>query len=382
MPRSTCSLLEEEVQQASLPESLPAGGRRQLPVSAIGQGQFLGRSVLVGLAVLVLAGCQSDEITRYRVTRPEKKLNRFLGAIIPHGNKTWFVKLTGPEKAVAAEEKRFHQFVASIRFPAAGKSEIAWNAPEGWRQEPGQRQGRFATLQVGPEDHPLELTVTALGAQGLAASVPANVNRWRGQMGLRPVAPDEIPKVTQELKLEGATATLVDITGPGGARMGGGPPPMLDNLPPLPEAEPASLTYTTPPGWKELPAGGFRKAAFKVVEGDQEAEVTVIPLGGQAGSILANVNRWRGQLGLEPVDEAQLQKDLHMAEVAGQAAPYVDLTGPEKAGGRQRTLAAALLHGGQTWFFKITGAAELVGRQRNNFERFLASVHFPQGGGN
>lgn len=38
--------------------------------------------------------------------------------------------------------------------------------------------------------------------------------------------------------------------------------------------------------------------------GDQEVAVTRFP--GQVGGVLANINRWRGQMGLQPITEPQL----------------------------------------------------------------------------
>ena len=44
-------------------------------------------------------------------------------------------------------------------------------------------------------------------------------------------------------------------------------------------------------------------------------------------------------------------------------------------------LAAGLPHAGDTWFFKMTGPAELVGRQKSAFEAFVTSVKFDGGKG-
>lgn len=337
------------------------------------------RASAAGLVLLLLAGCQQDEITRYRAPRIEKPQNRLLGAIIPHGEKTWFVKLAGPDKTVADQQTSFRAFVSSIRFPDKGELPVTWKAPEGWRPVKSDKPGRFATLHAGPEDHPLEVTVTALGNEGQAASVLANVNRWRGQLGLRPVREEGLAKVTQQVKLDGATATLVDLTGSGLGQMALQAQP-VEERPKAGRRGPSqpALTYTTPPGWKELPAKGFRVAAFAVDDGDRHAEVTVIPLQGQAGSLLDNVNRWRNELKLPPSDEAQLQKEVRHLKVAGTDAAYVDLAA--EAGGK-RTLAVMAVRAGKTWFFKMHGADDLVGRQKAAFESFVASVRLLGGAG-
>ena len=45
--------------------------------------------------------------------------------------------------------------------------------------------------------------------------------------------------------------------------------------------------------------------------------MSVIPLPGLAGSDLDNVNRWRGQVGLSAVSEAELAKLVQPVEIAG-----------------------------------------------------------------
>src|SRR5208283_5896950 len=79
------------------------------------------------------------------------------------------------------------------------------------------------------------------------------------------------------------------------------------SLPATPRTGLPQLTWTTPPGWTELPAGEMRVASFKVTGADgKQADVSVIPLPGGAGGDFSNVNRWRGQVGLAPVSEAEL----------------------------------------------------------------------------
>ncbi|TMB35869.1 MAG: hypothetical protein E6J61_01015, partial [Deltaproteobacteria bacterium] len=52
-------------------------------------------------------------------------------------------------------------------------------------------------------------------------------------------------------------------------------------------------------------ASGVRTASLKpAVAGHVEVSLTVLP--GMAGGDLANVNRWRGQLGLSAIDDAAI----------------------------------------------------------------------------
>ncbi len=71
---------------------------------------------------------------------------------------------------------------------------------------------------------PLELSVTALPNTGSndADYLLVNVNRWRNQLRMPPITAAELPAESTEIKLDGATATLVNLAGhakPGG--MGG-----------------------------------------------------------------------------------------------------------------------------------------------------------------
>jgi hypothetical protein len=149
---------------------------------------------------------------------------------------------------------------------------------------------------------------------------------------------------------------------------------------PAPTRAPPStrpLSFDVPAGWTELdvPPGGFRVAAFRVTDGGRSADVTVIPLGGQAGGLAANVNRWRGDVGLSPAADDQIGRDAQALDVAGVRATYVDLSGP-----KGRVLGVILPRGDRTWFFKFLGPAELVGAQRAAFEGFVRSVRFGAGG--
>ncbi len=150
------------------------------------------------------------------------------------------------------------------------------------------------------------------------------------------------------------------------------------------EAPGAPLTYKAPADWKKHNASGpiRAEAAFLISAGDKAADVTITRLPGAAGGVLANVNRWRGQIHLEQVDEQQLHRELRPIDVAGTAAQYVDLIGPESAGPPpQRILGVILPRGEQTWFFTIKGPADLVEKQKAAFETFVKSVRFEGGKG-
>ena len=175
--------------------------------------------IACGLLVVALAGCE-EEIRSYQVPRlqplepspprGERTEQRLLGAIITHGDRTWFFKVVGPVQWISDQKEAVEKFIGSVRFRE--DRPIGWEVPAGWQQQPGSARGfvrRYATFLLGPEDRRLELTVIPLARQG----VIENVNRWRDQLGLEPIDATELEECTRELELDGVRATLVDLTG-------------------------------------------------------------------------------------------------------------------------------------------------------------------------
>ncbi|HZZ20009.1 MAG TPA: hypothetical protein VFE25_11590, partial [Opitutaceae bacterium] len=65
----------------------------------------------------------------------------------------------------------------------------------------------------------------------------------------------------------------------------------------VPTASGADLAWTTPSDWVVKPPAPMRKATFGVPAGGSQAELSVTAFPGDVGGDLANVNRWRGQIG-------------------------------------------------------------------------------------
>ena len=313
------------------------------------------RPLLIMLTAAMLAGCQHDEIRTYKVEKPEQ--TRLLGAILPHGDSTWFFKALGPATIVAAHEAEFTTFLKSLRFSGPDDKPLGWTLPDGWTLEKGNGPSRYATIRIGPKDA-LELTVTRLGREGQAADVLANVNRWRNQLALPPVTEEELAKTTTKLEVSSETITVVDLTGAGSGKTGVNPPfASGERMPPAVVKEPKSdLTYRTPESWKQAPGDGISKASFEIRDGQRRAKVTITPLPGGAGGLEQNV--------------------IHEIPVDGKPGHYVDLTGASR-----RILAVIVPRGETTWFVKMDGSVDLVGKQKANFEAFVRSLRFDGGPG-
>ncbi len=134
-----------------------------------------------------------------------------------------------------------------------------------------------------------------------------------------------------------------------------------------------------PAGWEQAPPGEMRVASFRVKgSGGKMADVSVIPLPGQAGRDLDNVNRWRGQVALAPITEAELGKLAEQVQIGGAPGQLYDLAGENTGSGdKTRMLAAILRKEGVAWFFKMTGDATLVAEQKPAFLEYLKTFQFP-----
>lgn len=141
--------------------------------------------------------------------------------------------------------------------------------------------------------------------------------------------------------------------------------------------------WIIPKDWKEQPALGMRQGNFLILgKDDTHAEFSVTQFPGDAGGLLANINRWRGQLELDPISNTELASQVTHIRVASEIAILVDFVNKapmhQSSSSKQRfrMLAAILPHGSSTYFFKMIGADTLVASQKSKFIQFLQSIRF------
>ncbi len=151
------------------------------------------------------------------------------------------------------------------------------------------------------------------------------------------------------------------------------PAAMPGEVPPAPKPASGGLRWTLPKGWAEADAGPMRYATLKVpVTGRIDASVVVLP--GPAGGELANVNRWRGQISLPPLDEAGLAAARKVVRTKAGPLHVYDFT--SDAAPASRVVAGLTQSGGNTWFVKLTGDTTAVGAAREDFMKLLGSLRF------
>jgi hypothetical protein len=165
------------------------------------------------------------------------------------------------------------------------------------------------------------------------------------------------------------------------------PPPAISSAPPIDPATapvaappppspkaPESIAWDLPKGWSEARGNGMRFATLKPpVPG--KLDVSVVTLPGLAGGELDNVNRWRSQIGLAPIDDptrAHMRQDV--PSKAGAIALYDFATA---GANQQRMIAAILFTGERSWFFKMVGDETAVAAARPGFYKLIESLRLP-----
>jgi len=141
---------------------------------------------------------------------------------------------------------------------------------------------------------------------------------------------------------------------------------------------PAKPLWKVPSEWQEQSPGQINLAKWVVGSdsGGGSAEVTVSAFPGDVGGLLANVNRWRGQVGLGNISQADLSSNVTPVDVPGGKAMLVDVTG-SKNGQKARLIGAIVPREGRTWFFKLMGDEQVAEKQKSVFVKFVQTVQFP-----
>ncbi len=149
---------------------------------------------------------------------------------------------------------------------------------------------------------------------------------------------------------------------------------------PAQKAEPhRQYTWTVPEGWTESPPTAMRVGNFRIGE-DKQTECYVTVLKGAGGGTEMNINRWRGQMGVEDsplTTEALAQlpkismlgKETPLAEIAG---TYQGMMGESKTGYMLMGTVCEL--GDESVFVKMIGPENVVKEQRDKFIAFCGSI--------
>lgn len=133
---------------------------------------------------------------------------------------------------------------------------------------------------------------------------------------------------------------------------------------PEPTAE-TPLAWTLPAGWAIAPTQPMRLANFTISDGGA-CGLFLFPGGGDR---LANVNRWRGQAGLGPIDGAALDRDLTPGTCAFGPFHWLPLRGEKTS-----FLAAIVPTPSGQCFVKLEAPGERLDALRDGFLAFTTSL--------
>lgn len=103
--------------------------------------------------------------------------------------------------------------------------------------------------------------------------------------------------------------------------------------------EGGEIRWTLPAGWNEEAGGPARLASLRLGDREPRLELTVVKLPGDGGGISANVNRWRDQLGLDRLGDAEGASLIRRMSASGIEIQVVDLVGPSRPSGGSRSMA-------------------------------------------
>lgn len=328
-----------------------------------------------------------------------------------------------PAPEVASADQAPAQMPAEDSSSAADSLPIHWTVPSGWKQVSGAQGMRLASFSVSQDDPKAELTVVQLGAE--AAEVLPNVKRWAGQLKLPEVAQSDLPKYVQQTQVSGEQGEIVEMTG--SPETGNPPTGLLAAIVPhegatwfftlkapqpivqsekanfekfvhsiqfvtgraVPEANGSQMPsgpsmaykltgWKTPAGWQEQPgANSMRVTSFRIGSGDEQAEVIVSRMHkGMFGSIPDNMNRWRGQVGDEPVDKPE-PDGVEQIPMSDHEALLMTFKGAPDGPKPVRELLIAMdQEGTDFWFIKMLGPESVVSKQQDALKQFLNSMHF------
>ena len=286
------------------------------------------------------------------------------------------------------------------------RPQASWTLPKDWK-ESGAGQMSVASFTIQDAGgHEAQVTITPLAQ--LAGRDTEIVNMWREQVGLEPLNREDVAKQFEAIEVGGEKGNLFQIEGkPQG---GSGParivtamvhrpdsswfyklagdaalveaqkPAFIEFLKSIRLKESASpgetpaetapkANWTVPGQWKEMPAGQMQVAKFSVPpRGSAKAEVFVSVFPSDTGGTLANVNRWRKQVGLAEVKESELSSVVSPLDPAAPGAILVDMKSDSK-----QLLGAIVPRDGRYWFYKLLGDAEAVAPEKESFVVFAKS---------
>lgn len=158
--------------------------------------------------ILLLAGCAKTEVAAYRVPKEkDAELPAAMAAAAPAATSA----SPGAVAPAGAPPAAPGPAMSGTPVATASGPGLTWTAPTGWQPKPlgAMRKGSFTV--TGDAGATADLSITAF--PGAVGGELANINRWRGQIALPPIAEGDLAAAVTRLTPNGLTITVVDLVG-------------------------------------------------------------------------------------------------------------------------------------------------------------------------
>jgi len=131
----------------------------------------------------------------------------------------------------------------------------------------------------------------------------------------------------------------------------------------------SKFIWVTPKGWKEKEASSMRIGSFSTKKfGGVVADVSIVVLGGKAGGVVPNVNRWRRQLGLSPQSSNEIEGQTLSISSSRKWFKILNATSNEG-------IFVSMFHDGDDMvFIKMRGKNKVLINQVEKFKKLVASI--------
>ena len=362
---------------------------------------------LLILPSLLLAGCKDKKvISVYLVSKPTLEV------------------MTSENKNPAMDGMPSTPLTGTSKEQGALSAQMTGTPPANWEQQPLTMMRQASYVVKG--EHGTSADISLVTLTGAAGGVLDNVNRWLSQLGQPAITAEQLKGLAIPIPSPLGAISIVDLAGlPQGSdaskdgriiagivsgdngtyffKMRGnadlvkseketfiqwiGTVPLPVSLPasmpestaptmtlvaPSTEQEKPQIAWDVPSGWKSVSPSPMRYASFTVAgKGGESGDVSISFFPGDGGGDLANVNRWRAQIGLEAINDEGLKSWITPVPCSGSQMLGVDMNGP-----KARILAGWTRVDGKSWFFKLVGPTKLVEGEKAKFLAFLHTVKF------
>ena len=134
-----------------------------------------------------------------------------------------------------------------------------------------------------------------------------------------------------------------------------------------------NLIWGKPNSWIPSEGSSMRLASFAIPYSLGTGDLSVIQLGGDGGGLKSNVNRWRGQLNLEPMSLIEIEKDIVKKEGQLNIFSIIQIINQEMD---SAFLCAIIPTGNYTIFVKLSLKPNGIIEIKDDFVTFCSSLNF------